>query len=72
MTQTQERHQVSFSEWLTAARTTKQWSQEKLAEVAGISVKTVSAIEQGRIADPRTSTAGKLFSALGQSFFADF
>ncbi|CAM4161682.1 helix-turn-helix domain-containing protein [Deinococcus marmoris] len=65
--------QTTFGVWLAEARSGKGWSQERLAaETEGeVSVKTISAIEQGRILDPRMSTADKLCTALGRSFFGE-
>ncbi|MCP2015650.1 transcriptional regulator with XRE-family HTH domain [Deinococcus sp. HSC-46F16] len=65
--------QNPFGTWLAEARAEKEWSQEQLAtETKGeVSVKTISAIEQGRIQDPRLSTVESLCRALGRSFFAE-
>lgn len=65
--------QKTFGTWLAQARAAKEWSQEQLAaETAGeVSVKTISAIEQGRIQDPRISTVERLQAALGQNFFTE-
>lgn len=63
----------AFGDWLADARVKKAWSQERLAaETLGkVSVKTISALEQGRILDPRLSTVQELQRALGNSFFPE-
>lgn len=65
--------QETFGAWLAGARTRKGWSQEELATATRgeVSVKTISALEQGRILDPRLSTVTQLSGALGVSFFTE-
>lgn len=64
---------MNFGERLAEARAKKALSQEQLAaKTKGeVSVKTISALEQGRIQNPRISTVLSLQSALGDSFFAE-
>ena len=64
---------MTFGEWLAKARETRgtEWTQERLATDSGISVKTIAAIEQGKIKDPRLSTVQALCSSLNRDFFAE-
>ncbi len=54
-----------FGKSVQAARLEKGWSQEKLAEKAGVSRPTVSRVELGE--EPSMRTARKLATALGLS-----
>jgi transcriptional regulator with XRE-family HTH domain len=46
-------------------REAKGWTQLELAIKAGLSPSNLAAVEQGQIADPRTSTTTAIASALG-------
>jgi transcriptional regulator with XRE-family HTH domain len=50
---------------LAELRRAKGMSQEELARRAGLATVTVAKLEEGRIADPKSSTVGKLAAALG-------
>ena len=50
---------------LAIIREERMWTQRRLAEEAGISPRTVSGIESGRISRPHFGTVGKLARALG-------
>lgn len=52
-------------------RKRQEWSQEELAEKSGLTTRTVSAIEQGQVKDPRLSTVCALSYALGFAFFTE-
>lgn len=58
---------------MAEARAKHGWSQEELAaKTEGeVSVKTILALEQGRILDPRISMVERLQLALQQSFFTE-
>ena len=49
---------------LRALRIRKGWTQEKLAQEAGISYHTLIKIERGNIKDPRLGTLLKIAAAL--------
>jgi len=61
---TRHREQTAFGRRLTRLRERVYLTQEELAERAGLSLASVSAIEQGVRADPRLSTIIKLAAAL--------
>ena len=52
---------------LAKIRKQKGWSQEKLAQEAGISYNTLIKIERGGIKNPKIETVIKLANALGVS-----
>ena len=52
---------------VVAARKAMGLSQEAVARAAGISVNTVTAIEQGKVKDPAVSTMAALAAALETS-----
>ena len=52
---------------LKSLRIKKGWTQEKLAQEAGISYHTLIKIERGNIKDPRLGTIKKLAKVLGVS-----
>lgn len=52
---------------LKALRKEKGWSQQKLAEKAGLSINAVTKIEQGLAESPTLKTLVKLVDALGVS-----
>jgi transcriptional regulator with XRE-family HTH domain len=52
---------------LKALRKEKGWSQQKLAEKAGLSINAVTKIEQGLAESPTLKTLVKLADALGVS-----
>jgi transcriptional regulator with XRE-family HTH domain len=52
---------------LRALRIKKGWTQEKLAQEAGISYHTLIKIERGNIKDPRLDTIKKIAKVLGVS-----
>jgi transcriptional regulator with XRE-family HTH domain len=52
---------------LATLRKEKGWSQERLAQKAGISYNTLIKIERGGIKNPKIETVIKLASALGVS-----
>jgi transcriptional regulator with XRE-family HTH domain len=52
---------------LKVLRKNKGWSQQKLAEKAGLSYVTITKIEQGRAKEPTIQTMVKLADALGVS-----
>ena len=52
---------------LKALRKKKTWSQQKLAEAAGLSYVTITKIEQGRAKEPTLPTLVKLADALDVS-----
>jgi transcriptional regulator with XRE-family HTH domain len=56
-----------FADRLVRLRRLKRWTQEQLAERAGVSLGIVSSLEQGVRQDPRLSTVLKLARALGAS-----
>ena len=52
------------AEYLVRLRRAKGFSQEELARRSGLATTTVAKLEEGRSADPRTSTLAKLASGL--------
>lgn len=56
-----------FGEFVGAERKRIGWNQNQLAERAGVSVATVSAVEIGKTC-PRLDVAAKLLTALGVEF----
>ena len=52
---------------LKRLRKEKGWSQQKLAEKAGISYVVITKVEQGQTKDPTLSSLTKLADALGVS-----
>lgn len=58
-----------FGNWVTAVRQERGWTQEELARRSGLSVRGVSAIEQGVNRNPRLNTVQAIQQALGASFF---
>jgi transcriptional regulator with XRE-family HTH domain len=54
-----------FARRLVRLRRLQYWTQEELAERAGVSLAIVSSLEQGLRQDPRLSTVVKLARALG-------
>lgn len=57
---------MSLGENLKALRKKKGWTQQQLAEVAGIKLTHISTLEKND-SDPKLSTIGKLIEALGCS-----
>ncbi|GAA1913884.1 hypothetical protein GCM10009716_24220 [Streptomyces sodiiphilus] len=51
--------------YLATRRELLRWSQEKLAERSGVSVRTIRNLETGTIRNPRRSTTDLLLSAIG-------
>jgi predicted transcriptional regulator len=49
------------------ARAALGWSQEDLADMAGVSRITISNLEQGNVPDPKTSTMRVLIRAFEQA-----
>ncbi|WP_084542840.1 helix-turn-helix domain-containing protein [Deinococcus murrayi] len=62
---------LTFGQLVARERAARSWSQDELAAKSGLSTRAVSAIEQGRVKDPRISTVRALARALGESFFAE-
>jgi transcriptional regulator with XRE-family HTH domain len=60
-----EREYRIRGEMVRRARLTRHMSQQKLAEVAGLSIGQISRIEGGKIDSPHFSTIKKLADALG-------
>lgn len=60
----------TFGQLVAHYRDLRGLSQEALGAESGISTRTVSAIEQGIIKDPRISTVKGLGKALGADFLA--
>lgn len=70
-----ETYAVEFGARLRAARTAKGWTQERLAEAAGLHFTYVSSVERGernvslqnilRLADALTVDAGTLVTGIG-------
>src|SRR5579885_748242 len=58
-------HSLSFGDLLRGHRVAAGWTQEELAERAGLSARTVSDIERGVKAVPRKDTVQMLATALG-------
>ena len=58
---------MSLSERIYLARTSRGWSQKKLAEKAGLSVSGVQMIEGEYKKDPRAYSIGRLARALNLS-----
>jgi DNA-binding SARP family transcriptional activator/tetratricopeptide (TPR) repeat protein/DNA-binding XRE family transcriptional regulator len=56
---------VAFSAALRAHRTRSGLTQRQLAEAAGVSVRTVRAIEQGQVERPRTASLRQLAAVVG-------
>ncbi|WP_271217314.1 BTAD domain-containing putative transcriptional regulator [Streptosporangium carneum] len=56
--------QVSAGEALRRRRTAAGWSQHELASRAGLSVRTIRDIEQGRVSRPQQASLERLLSAL--------
>lgn len=54
---------MSLGDEIRAARQERQWSQQQLAEVAGVSRPTVARVEGGE--DVSTATLEKVAAALG-------
>ncbi len=54
---------MSLGEEIRAARLTREWSQQQLAEAAGVSRPTVARVEGGE--DVSTATLEKVAAALG-------
>ena len=52
------------AEYLVRLRRARGFSQEELARRSGLATATVAKLEEGRSADPRTSTLAKLASGL--------
>src|SRR5688500_7536997 len=59
-----EEHTVDFAELLRRARRAAGWSQEELAERAGLSARAISALERGVNRAPRRDTLDLLADAL--------
>lgn len=60
----------AFGQLVAHCRDLRGLSQEVLGAESGISTRTVSAIEQGIIKDPRINTVKGLGKALGADFLA--
>ena len=59
-----------FGKNIKNLRAKKGWTQQKLAEVAGMSYVTITKIEQGRAKEPTIQSMVKLADALGVSLDA--
>jgi transcriptional regulator with XRE-family HTH domain len=57
----------TFAEKLRSLRGKAKLSQSALATAAGVQLRTLQELEQGRKPDPRISTVSKLAKALGVS-----
>lgn len=55
----------TLSERIRAERKARGWSQQRLAEAAGVSRARLEALENGRARDVNFSTAAQLLEALG-------
>ncbi|HEY0637824.1 MAG TPA: BTAD domain-containing putative transcriptional regulator [Pseudonocardiaceae bacterium] len=54
----------TFGRWLSAARTRRGLTQEQLASLSGVSIRTVRDIEHGRIARPHRASVERLSQVL--------
>jgi transcriptional regulator with XRE-family HTH domain len=58
----------TFSERIRSERKARGWSQQHLADAAGVSRARLEALENGRARDVTFSTASQLLEALGLEF----
>jgi len=56
---------ATFGERVTKAREKRGWTQQELAEHAGVRYETINRIEKGKHAEPRVYVAVALAKALG-------
>ena len=56
---------ATFGERVTKERTRHGWTQQELAERAGVRYETINRIENGKHAEPRVYVAVALAKALG-------
>ena len=61
----------SISQWLYESRTNENMTMQGLSKSSGVSVATISNIENGRNESPRKETINKLAAALGQKIPED-
>lgn len=64
---TQKSTEQGIGESVRKERRTRNWSQEHLAELAGVSIDAIKFIEQGRRKNPRIETVEKIARAFGMS-----
>jgi transcriptional regulator with XRE-family HTH domain len=55
---------VSLAGWLLRARYAAGITQEELSDLSGVSVRTISCLETGRVTRPRQTTIRELIVAL--------
>lgn len=61
------RASAALSKMVGVQRRDKQWSQQRLAQEAGVSIGTVRAIESGSTKDPGVFTVRSIATALGMT-----
>jgi len=58
---------AALSERVGDQRRYRRWSQQRLAQEAGVSIGTVRAIESGKVKDPGVFTVRSIATALGMT-----